>query len=49
MEMFHCFLSGGDQLQPLTGLNLKIILISVSEIPQVEAWHVLVSQNTKKN
>ena len=30
-------LSGGDQLQPQTGLKLKMILILVSEIPQVEA------------
>ena len=27
--------SGGDQLQPQTGLKLKMILILVSEIPQV--------------
>ena len=47
--MFHHFLSAGDQLQPQTGLKLKIILILVSEIPQVEAWHILISQNTKKN
>ena len=36
--MFHHFLSAGDQLQPQTGLKLKIILILVSEIPQVKAW-----------
>ena len=46
--MFHHFLSAGDQLQPQTGLKLKIILILVSENPQVEAWHILISQNTKK-
>ena len=47
--MFHHFLLAGDQLQPQTGLKLKIILILVSENPQVEAWHILISQNTKKN